>query len=88
MGFDRVPQRLISENFILILAADLLAADEAGNFQVLDDSLYGSLGDSDLSSHLAKDQLWLGSEQNQHVGVVGEKSPAMWLFRQRFCVDP
>jgi hypothetical protein len=56
-----VSQRLVSEDFILILAADLLAADEASSFQVLDDSLNGSFGDSDLVGDFAKDHLWLGS---------------------------
>jgi hypothetical protein len=61
VGFDWVSQRLVSEDFILILAADLLAADEACSFQVLDDSLNGSFGDSDLVGDFAKDHLWLGS---------------------------
>ena len=80
VGFDRVSQRLVGENFILILAADLLAADEAGSFQVLDDSLYGSLGDPDLVGDFAEDHLRLGVEHDQHVGVIGEKRPAMRLF--------
>lgn len=83
VGFDWMSQWLVGEDFILILPANLLAADEASSFQVLDDSLHGPLGDPDLSSHFSKDLFRLGSEQDQHVGVVGEKRPAMWLFWKR-----
>lgn len=81
MGFDWVAQRLLGENLILVLSPYFLSADKAGNLEVLNDSLDGSLGNADLSCHLTKDQLGLGSEQNQHMGMVGEKGPAMRLFR-------
>lgn len=83
MGFDRVSQRLVSEDFVLILAANFLATDKAGSFQVLDDSLHGSLGDADLMGYFAEDLFRLGTEQDQHMGMIGEKRPAMGLFGER-----
>lgn len=62
VGFDWVPQRLVGENFVPILAPDLLPPDKASGFEVLDDSLHSSLGDSDLVGDFAEDHLRFGSQ--------------------------
>ena len=84
MGLDGVSQWLLGEDQILVLSSHFLSLDEAGGFKVLDDSLDGAFGNSDPCSDFSQNQLRLSFNQDEHVGVVGQKRPAMrGAFRLR-----
>ncbi len=54
MGFNRMPEGAIGSNPVMVLAADLFPFDESSSFQIGNDALHGSLGNSDLQCHFAK----------------------------------
>lgn len=56
MRFNRVPQRMLRQDTILISSPDFLTLDKTILFKVRDDSLYGSLRYADLESNFPQDQ--------------------------------
>ena len=77
MGFDRVPQWLLGQHLIVILATDFLTLNEARCLQIVDDSLDSSFGDANPVGDFAQNQFGLGLEQDQHMRVIGQESPAV-----------
>lgn len=77
MRFDRVAKMKILMNLIMILSPDPCDGQKASGFQVVNNSLNRSFGDSDLLSDFTKNQIRLLLKQNQHVGVVGQEGPVM-----------
>ena len=53
MRLDRMPQRFLGQDFIVILAANLFAANEPFGFKFLNNPLDGSLRDTDLIGDLS-----------------------------------
>ena len=48
-----------------------------GLFQFVDDALNGAFGDAHLLGDLAQDKIVLGIYQDQYMGVIGQKGPAV-----------
>ena len=53
MRFICVSQGLIDSDSVVVLAANLFAFDDAAGFEIGNDPLHGSLGDSYPHRHLA-----------------------------------
>ena len=70
-------ERFLTEHLVAIFATDLLAPDKALDFQFLNDPLDPTLGDADLRRHLAKYQIGVRVQGNQHMRMVGQKRPAI-----------
>ena len=77
MGLDRMTQWLVSHHLIAILPAHLFATDESLVLQVLNDSLHRPFRDADTGGNLPEDELWIGVQHGQHMGVVGQEGPSM-----------
>lgn len=75
MRFDRVSERLIRSDSVVVLTADSFAVDDSTGLEVDDDSLHGPFGDSDLARDFAKYKPRLSRQQRQHVRVIREKRP-------------
>ena len=56
-----------------------LALDEARLYEVGEDLLSGSFGDSDLVSDVSEADVGVVGEAEQHLGVVGDELPAAGL---------
>lgn len=65
--FNRVPQRLIGPNLVVILAAYLFPFDKSAGFKIGDDSLHRAFGDSDLLCDLAEHQGRIACQQHEHM---------------------
>ena len=54
MRCNRMSERLISSDSVVVLAADLFTLNDSARLEIGDDPLHGPLGDSDLQCHLSK----------------------------------
>jgi len=79
--FDGVPQRLLSQDAIPILSANLFSFNETTFFEVRDYSLNGSLCDSNFDRDLAKYHIGIAGNQYQNVRVVGQEGPPSGRLR-------
>jgi hypothetical protein len=80
MCLDRVPQRLISENTILVLSANTLSFYEALIFKFLNNSQDCTFGNSDILCDLAERGFGVLAKSDQHVRVVREERPSRWAL--------
>ncbi len=71
MGFNRVSQRLALANAITVLSAHAFSLDKAAFLQVLNDPLHSSFRNPNTSGHLSQNNLRIGIQPGQHVGVIG-----------------
>jgi len=83
MPFDRVPERLIDEDSVVIPAADSFAFHEAVGLQFLNDPLHRPLCDTNRQCHLTQDDVRVFVQQYQHMGVIRQERPAGFLMFPR-----
>jgi len=84
MRFNRMAERLISSNPVVVLAAELFAIDDSAGLEIRDHPLNGPLGDSDLQCHLSQHQRRISRQEHQHVRMIRQKRPmGTSRFRQR-----
>lgn len=82
MRFDRVSEWKISSDVVVVLSADFLAGKEAILFQIGNDALYGSFGDTDGGGDFSEDHIGLFGQEDQDVGMVGEEGPAPFFVEK------
>ncbi len=75
MGFDRVTQLLIRQDFVVVLPTDFLSADEPLVFEVLHNPLDRPFGDADFQRDFPEYQIGIAVQRDQHVRVIGEERP-------------
>lgn len=75
MRFDRVTERPVGQDPILVLTPDFFTFDVPCGLQVGDDPLHGAFGNPDLLCHLAKDERRTSCKERQDVRVVRQKRP-------------
>ena len=81
MGFERMPQRQLAVDHVVVAPAVAFAVDDAGVLEFADDPLHGALGDAHPLGHLADaDVRFLGQAQ-EHVAVVAEEGPHVVVGR-------
>ena len=75
MCLNCMSKRLVSNDVIMVLAAYLMPFENASFFQIGDDSLHGSFGDSNLNRDVAKDNIRVARNQDQHMRMIGKECP-------------
>ncbi len=65
-----VPHLHVTVQAIVIAPADPFAVDVPGGYQVSDDSLCRSFGDSDHLRDIADSDLWIASDAQERLGMV------------------
>ena len=70
MRLDGMPKRQFRVNAVVIPSTTALALDVPAAFEVRDDPLYSTLGDTDLVRDIAKPDLGVFRDQQEHMGVV------------------
>ena len=81
--FNRVSQRLLSQDAIPIFSANLFSLNETAFFEVRDNSLNCSFCDSNFDRDLAKYHIGIAGNEDQNVRVVGQERPPSG--RRSFC---
>jgi hypothetical protein len=77
MGFDRMTERLIRKDTIVVLPADALVLDKAPVLEVHDDTLNGPFGDPDARGNFPQDERWILRQQDEDVRMIRKKRPAV-----------
>jgi len=72
---NRVAERSIRVQLVMIAAALALAREVASFFEIGDDALHGPLGDPDSGCDFTQSNLRLLRDANQNVGVIAQKHP-------------
>jgi hypothetical protein len=75
MRGDRVAERSICVQFVMIVAARALARNVACFFEIGDDALHGALSEPNPGCDLTESNLQLLGDASQHVGEIAEKRP-------------
>ena len=76
MRLDRVSQRPLGQDSIVILSPNPFAFDETIMFKICDDSLNSPFRDANLDRDLTQDLRGVLRQQDQDVRVIGKKRPA------------
>lgn len=66
----------ITQDPIAVLSADFFPLNVLFAFQIRDDPLHSPLSNPDLQGYFAKHHGGVTGEQDQDMGMVGEKRPA------------
>ena len=69
--FNRVPQRSVRMNDVVVAATDPLGSDIAFRLQVRYDPLRSAFRYADFLCHVAKTDFRISGEAKQDVGVIG-----------------
>lgn len=64
---------------VAVAAAVAVALDVSGLDEVGEDALCGSFGDSDLFGDVAESDVWGAGDAEEHLGVVGEEAPGVFV---------
>lgn len=75
MGLDAMSELRGEIDLVAIAASDSFTRDEAAFFKVGDDSLHGSFRDPDSYGDFSQHHFRVLSEQDEDMGVIGEKGP-------------
>jgi len=65
---------------VVVAPPFLLVRQVPVSFEITNDTLGGTLGDSNTSRNVAEPYVWCFGNQDEHPGVIGEKRPAASLF--------
>ena len=84
---------LLGQHLILISASDSVPPNEAFLFELLDDSLDGTLGDANSGSNFTQHQVGLTVQDDQNVSMIGQEGPRLGVVtgpagsqaNSRFC---
>lgn len=94
---ERVAQRTGADHDVPVAAADTLAGQVAVAFEIVEDALDGTFGDSDETADLALAKFGVAADRDDDMGVVREKRPrasvgvgriAPWTRRLQSRVHP
>jgi hypothetical protein len=77
---DRVVDRELGVDRVLVAAPISLARDVPGGGELDDDAMRGTLGDPDPFTDLAQSNAWIVSDADQYLGVVGQERPTRCAF--------
>ncbi len=72
---DGVTQGKLAVNFVAVATAFAFNGQIAGGNEVVNNALYGALGNANLLSEIAHAGLGVGGDGKQDVSVVGEEGP-------------
>lgn len=83
MRFDRMPQRRVRANPVMVAAPYPLPHQRPSISKLTKYALNRSLGDADFMGYLAYANVVIGRDSNQHKRVITEKRPSvavgMWF---------
>jgi len=79
VGLGGVPHLHVTVQAVVVAPADSFGIDVPGGYQVSDDSLRRSFGDSDHLRDIADSDLWIASDAQEGLGMVREERPSVGL---------
>lgn len=75
LAFERVAQRRLVDDLVVVTPADLLAMEVPGVFQIVKDSLHRPGSDADDVTQVTLTKIGITAQRHHDMGVIGEKRP-------------